>query len=631
MTYLAPPLPIKASLISLLLLLMSACGGDSNNNGINTGASPGTQTSSQSSWQSYEREQEYSGFTTLPLEYIVLRDGIRLAAHVSLPTDVEGSPVTGPLPVILTQTGYNSSLGAIAAPNAHFIQRGYAHVNVDVRGTGNSEGVWDAWGPIEQEDYAEVMEWVATQPWSNGNVGTWGPSFMAITQLLTARHNHPAHKALFTIVPPGDVYRDITFAGGQINGAFVPAWLYLVTGLSLIPAKENIQDPALFVKLLTEHATNSLIAFQTPTFVGGLTGFDDKAYSTEFWSVRSPLTHIDEITIPTFVLGGLRDIFQRSEPMTYEGLKNNTNAKLLIGPWDHLQGSQGAGLPADGVPSMDNIALAWFDHYLKGMDNGAEVMPKVTQYLYGEERYAVMEDWPHPQARAERWHLRGGGSLTQTAADAGESANMILQQPVGGICSDSTAQWSAGILGVVPLPCYEDNRIAEALEFTYTSTPMEQDYFINGPIQADLWISTTALDAGVVVRVTDVAPDGVSKQLTSGLLTASARALDSERSRFLDGQMIQPWHLYTQESRETPGLNQIVPINVEIFSTSAVIKEGHALRISVGASDFPRGIPPVLDLLDQLAGLLTIYSDAEHPSSVVFPIVPISAIPLASE
>jgi putative CocE/NonD family hydrolase len=475
------------------------------------------------------------------------------------------------------------------------------------------------------------MEWVATQSWSNGNVGTWGPSFMAITQLLTARHNHPAHKALFTIVPPGDVYRDITFAGGQINGAFVPAWLYLVTGLSLIPAQENIQDPALFVKLLTEHATNSLIAFQTPTFVGGLTGFDDKAYSTEFWSVRSPLTHIDEITIPTFVLGGLRDIFQRSEPMTYEGLKNNTNAKLLIGPWDHLQGSQGAGLPVDGVPSMDNIALAWFDHYLKGMDNGAEVMPKVTQYLYGEERYAVMEDWPHPQARAERWHLRGDGSLTQTAADADESANMILQQPVGGICSDSTAQWSAGILGVVPLPCYEDNRVAEALEFTYTSTPMDQDYFINGPIQADLWISTTALDAGVVVRVTDVAPDGVSKQLTSGLLTASARALDSERSRFLDGQMIQPWHLCTKESRETPGLNQIVPINVEIFSTSAVIKEGHALRISVGASDFPRGIPPILDLLDQLAGLLTIYSDAEHPSSVVFPIVPISAIPLASE
>lgn len=610
---------------SLALLLIS-CGGDSNNSVIDSPTDAGnTQTESQ--WRPYERDEEYSGFTTMPLEYIELRDGIRLAAHVSLPTDTEGNPVAGRFPVILTQTGYNSSAGAIAAPNAHFIQHSYAHVNVDVRGTGNSEGVWEAWGPIEQEDYLETMEWVATQDWSDGNVGTWGPSFMAITQLLTAQHRHPAHKALFAIVPPGDVYRDITFAGGQINGAFVPAWLYLVTGLSLIPAQENIQDPGLLVQLLAEHALNSITAFQTPTFVGGLTGADETAYDSEFWQIRSPLTHINKVTAPTFVVGGLRDIFQRSEPMTYEGLKHNTNAKLLIGPWDHLQGSSGAGLPADGVPTLNDIALKWFDHYLKGMDNNAEAMPKVTQYLYGEERYVVMPDWPHPNAQAERWHLRGDGSLSKEPATEAEASNLILQQPVGGICSDSTAQWSAGILGLIPLPCYEDNRVAEALEFTYTTSPMEEDYFINGPIQADLWISTTALDAGVVVRVTNVDPGGVSKQLTSGLLTASARAIDPEQSRFLDGQMIQPWHLYTQESRQAVGSGEIVPINVEIFSTSAVIKAGHSLRISVGASDFPRGIPPTTDLLNQLVGVLSIYSDAEHPSSVVLPVVPATDIP----
>lgn len=616
-----------AGLLMCFLVILTGCGGGASD----SAEEAGSPASGVSQWQPYGRPEEYSGFVTLPREFIEMRDGVRLSAHISLPTDAAGNPVDKPLPVILTQTGYNSSTAAVGSPNGYLIQRGYAHVFVDVRGTGNSEGVWEAWGPVEQEDYAEVMDWVASQPWSDGNVGTWGPSFMAITQLLTAQHNHPAHKALFAIVPPGDVYRDITFAGGQINGAFVPAWLGLVTGLSLIPAQENFQDPALLLQLFAEHTSNTVAEFQAKTLIGGATGSDETAYDSEFWRVRSPLTHIDKVRVPTFVVGGLRDIFQRSEPMTYEGIKDNANAKLLIGPWDHLQGSTLAGLPADGVPDGDDIALAWFDHYLKGMDNGAQNMPAVTQYLYGEERYVVMPDWPHPQLRSERWYLRGDGSLTQQMAGPEEAGNYVLQQPAAGVCSDSTAQWSAGILGLIATPCYEDNRVAEALEVTYTSAVMGEDYFINGPIQADLWISTTALDAGVVVRVSDVSPDGASRPLTSGLLTASARAVDPGLSRFLNSDMIQPWHLYTAESREAPGMNEVVPINVEIFATSAVIKQGHALRISVGASDFPRGIPPVADLPDQLAGVLTVYSDAARPSSVVLPIVPISALPPAVE
>ncbi len=103
---------------------------------------------------------------------------------------------------------------------------------------------------------------------------------------------------------------------------------------------------------------------------GALIG-DENKYDTEFWRIRSPLEQIDKITAPTFVVGGLNDIFQRGEPLIYEGLKDHTTAKLLIGPWEHLDGSSGAGLPADGVPALANIRLAWFDQYLKGMDTGA--------------------------------------------------------------------------------------------------------------------------------------------------------------------------------------------------------------------------------------------------------------------
>lgn len=209
---------VVAGLLICLGAMLTACGGSSSSGQTTTANDTGSAETR--AWQPHERPQEFSAMVSLPREFIEMRDGVRLSAHITLPADEAGNPVETPLPVILTQTGYNSSTGGVTAANPYFVQRGYAQVYVDVRGTGNSEGVWEAWGPVEQADYLEVMDWVAKQPWSDGNVGTWGPSFMAITQLLTAQHNHPAHKALFAIVPPGDVYRDITFAGGQINGAF---------------------------------------------------------------------------------------------------------------------------------------------------------------------------------------------------------------------------------------------------------------------------------------------------------------------------------------------------------------------------------------------------------------------------
>jgi hypothetical protein len=286
----------------------------------------------------------------------------------------------------------------------------------------------------------------------------------------------------------------------------------------------------------------------------------------------------------------------------------------------------GAGLPRDGVPDIDHLALAWFDQYLKGMDAGAQEMPPVTQYYWGEERYVTATGWPHPQAHAERWHLRGDGGLSLEAPAADEASTDVLQQPVNGICSTSTSQWTAGLLGLLPLPisCLHDNTLNEALfEATFTTPPMAQDYAFNGPIEADLWISTTAADAGVLVRLTEVTPDGVSHERTNGILTASLRQVDEAKSRFLDGQRIQPWHPFTAESRQPIAAGEIVPVAVEVFPTSIVIKQGSRLRITVGASDFPHGLPPLTDLVDQSVGVLTIHSDAEHPSSIVLPAVPL--------
>lgn len=599
-----------------LATLLVACGGSPT-----PGVAPLADSQDPARWFTYDRAEDYPATVALTGQKIAMRDGVQLSATVTLPADAAGNAVSMPLPVILTQTGYNKSIPAVPASNDFLVQRGYAHVSVDVRGTGASEGQWESFGETEQQDYLEVMAWAAAQPWSNGSVGTWGASFMAITQLFTAAHQHPAHKAVFAIVPMGDAYRDIVFSGGQVNAGFIPLWLALVTALGVIPTEP---EPGTLA-IIAEHIISAVTVFQVPTIANSTVGLGNQ-YDGEFWRIRSPIEVADRVQVPTFIVGGLNDIFQRGEPMLYEALRGHTTAKLLIGPWMHLGGSSGEGLPRDNVPDLDHIALMWFDRYLRGVGNGAERVPNVTQYLYGEERYVTAPDWPHPAAKAERWHLRGDRRLTRDPAAAGEASNVTPQQPANGICSTSTAQWTAGLVGALPLPCFTDNRYNETLEIAYTTPPLAQDYYFNGPIEADLFVSTTALDAGVLVRVTDVAPDGRSRELTNGILTASMRALDDSRSRFLDGQRLQPWHPYTEASRQELAPGEIVELNVEVFPTSAVIKAGHALRITVGASDFPHGLPPLTDLVDQAAGVLTIHSDAEHPSSVVLPALPLAAL-----
>ena len=573
-------------------------------------------------WFTYERAEAYPGVAQISGLKITMADGIELSASVALPADASGNTVEQPFPVILTQTGYNKSVPAIPASNDYLVKRGYAHLSVDVRGTGLSQGQWEAFGETEQADYLAVIDWASKQTWSNGTVGTWGASFMAITQLYTAAHQHPAHKAVFAIVPMADGYRDIVFTGGQTNIGFIPLWMGLVTALGVLPVEP---DPAAPVTIL-EHLTSALLNFQVPVIAQSAIGVGGYNYDGPFWRTRSPIEQADRIRIPTFIVGGLNDIFQRGEPLLYEAIRRNTEARLLIGPWMHVAGSSGEGLPADGVPDLDHIALMWFDRHLLGIDSDADAIPEVTQYVYGADRYVTSGGWPHPDARAQRWYLGDGGLLTREMPRADGGAVTVLQQPLNGLCSTSTAQWTAGVIGAVPLPCQRDNRYNELLEATYTTAPMVQDMYIDGPIQADLWISTTAGDAGVLVRVTDVSPDGVSREITNGILTASLRAVDETRSRYLDGEMIQPWHPFTADSRLEVGRGNPVRVPVEVFPTSLLIRAGHRLRITVGASDFPHGLPPLPDLVDQAVGLLTIHSDAERPSSVVLPVVPASDI-----
>lgn len=578
-------------------------------------------------WVDYDPPALYPSSVAEENINIPMDDGVVISLTLVRPTSADGAPAAA-LPTLVTFTPYNKNFGD-SVPlgggiNDYFVLRGYNQALVDVRGTGRSGGGWDPFSAREQQDYRQVLDWVVAQPWSNGVIGMWGISATATTAVLAASDGHPAIKAVFPIVPHGDIYRDVVFVGGQASVAFLPAWMSVVTMLATVNPDFHDQ-PGQYLTAVGEHLLG-LNGFLIPRTLGVLAGQEDSAYDNDYWAAKAPLEVSPGLRAPTFIVGGLFDIFQRSEPLNYEALKNHTTAKLLIGPWHHLQAAVGEGLPMEGVPVLDHIALMWFDRYMKGIANGAENLPNVTQWVWGHEHFVTSTDWPHPQAQAARYFLQGDGTLQHAAPAAGTSPSKVVQQPFNGICSESSLQISLGLTGYAPLPCWYEDNLVQTLEATYDTLPLEQDLYINGPLKADIWMSTTASDAGLVVRVSDLHPDGSAKALTSGILTASLRAVDESRSRYLDGEMIQPWHPFTAASVRPVGAGSIVKVPVEIFQTSALIRQGHRLRISVGASNFPFATMPIPGLVGSLAGVMSIYTDAEHPSSIVLPVVPATAL-----
>jgi putative CocE/NonD family hydrolase len=568
-------------------------------------------------WTAYDRPARHTVVTERDVP-IVMRDGTTLSANVARPA------APGRYPVLVTQTPYGKEgpTGLVLGGSAtYMVVRGYVHVTVDVRGTGASQGQWDSFGETEQRDGYDVVEWAAKQPFSDGSVGLTGPSYMGLNQLFTAAQRPPHLKAIFPIVPMADGYRDIAFSGGDINASFIPLWLGLVTAGSLTPPPHTV-DGTLdgLVRGLTTLGSHvsGVVNFQAGTLLGAATG-GSVAYDGPFWKVRSPIEVVNRIRVPAFVVGGHHDLFQRGEPLIYERLKNRVPAHLLMGPWTHLGGSTGAGLPRDGVPSLNQIQLRWFDRWLKGIDTDPEKMPRVTQYTYGREHYEVQADWPEPKLDPKPMFLRGGGALDTKRPTTDEPAQSFIWHPLSGICTMSTGQWTAG-LGE-QLPCMTDERPNElAGGITYTTPPLTKAMRLNGPVAARLYLTTTASDAAVTVRLASVDPTGQTTGLTTGWQTASFRARDRSRERVVRGNLVQPWHPFTRESVQPVIFGAATRLDVEIFPVNAVIPKGHRLKVTIDPADFPHQIPPLPALLNRLGGRVSVLTGPNHRSMVMLPI-----------
>ncbi|MEA2140879.1 MAG: uncharacterized protein QOC91_978, partial [Solirubrobacteraceae bacterium] len=321
--------------------------------------------------------------------------------------------------------------------------------------------------------------------------------------------------------------------------------------------------------------------------------------------------------------GGWYDLFQRGEPLLWESLRHSRDRVLIMSPHYHI--SQG--------PPLEDPTLKpeWFGHWLLKEQNGVQYTPKVNLYSINGDHWEHYKRFPLPLTKYKRLYLSGAasgspaislhdGSLgaASPASQAGDTAPLL---PASSPCSRMTAQWTAGAASN-PL-CDTSNQTYEATSLTYTTAPMQAPAKVAGLITANLWATLSSSDATLIAVLSEVEPSGASNQLTAGFLLASQRAVDPALSTYGPNRvMIRPWHPFTKESQHAVTPNEPTEYNVEIYPTSAIVKAGDRLRLTIGTANTFTTLTPLPDLGQELGGTITLLHDSHHASNVLLPFAP---------
>ncbi len=599
----------------------------------------------------HDGPQRFPGVHVQPDVPITMSDGVVLKADVYRPADAAGAPVDAKTPVIVNMTPYTKLVSRLAnlalsipgleepvmdfarsinatgtpfegvadlvktlsgggirtfAVDPQLVRSGYTQVVVDVRGTGFSQGIWQVFQSREQEDTLEVIDWAASQPFSDGKVGMNGVSYSAINQVQAAANNPPALGAIFPVEPGSDLLRDVVAPGGGVGVGFLPLWLAAIDGLKWLPdvrsmlrgdfdeqwLRDRMADPATFLDVFADAVT-------VPT-VDAVQGDLRRLLDKDSTLRRDLQSHPENITVPTMVYGGWHDLFANSEPRIYNAIPLPPGSKqLIMGDGYHLTFGSGFGEPGN-PPRLDVLQRAWFDHWLKGVDNGIETYGPVTMLQQGGG-WITAGQFPQPGMQFQRLYLDAApsgtapGSVhdgTLTADGPGAPATLTVAPSLNTLCSRDAAEQTIGIVAMVEA-CGRDSRIAEQAALSFTSDPVDAPTVISGPVNVHLNTVMDASDGYWTATLNDVAPDGRSTVLTSGQLVASLRAIDGDKSGYSpDGDLVDPHHILSLDALDpvTPG--KPTQLDVGLVATDAVLQPGHRLRVDVFASNFPKGLPP---------------------------------------
>ncbi|NDK88508.1 CocE/NonD family hydrolase [Gordonia desulfuricans] len=510
--------------------------------------------------------------------------------------------------------------------NRTLVRSGYVQVVVDVRGTGSSEGKWQILGEREQQDSVEIISWAAGQDWCNGKVGLAGWSYSAINSLQAADKRPAELGAVFAVEGCDDIVRDVYITGGMPS-AFIPLWLSAVNILKWVP------NPSTYMRDLVRGNTLRWFrdritspATEMPSLLWGfLTARDDRIFDDPYFDERDP--QIDRIEAPTFTVGGWHDLFGRSATGVYERLQMEPGRKqMLVGDGYHADVGFGHG-GRFSPPRLDVLERAWFDRWLKGHRNGIEFYGPVTMHQQGGQ-WTSGTSFPRDGVRPQRLYLVDESSDTAdhavhdgslSSSPGGSVSDLHVRPDLRGMVSRDMTQVTAGVTMMFGEKFTVDARFQERGALSFTTAPAEEAVTLSGAMNLRLNVATTAHEGIWAVTVNDVAPDGTSRVLSNGALSASNRALDPSSSTYAsDGSLVAAHHYLSRKRKMPVPTDEPVRIDVDLVPTDAVIEPGHRLRVDVYAASFPRYLTVVPDLIKARGRRQRLVLDPAHPSYLTF-------------
>jgi len=497
-----------------------------------------------------------SGFRVLENEWISLPDGTRLAARLWLPESAE------PVPAVLEFLPYRKRDGTAPRDESTypvFALNGYAGVRVDIRGSGESEGVIDdEYSPRELADACDVIAWIAAQPWCSGAVGMMGISWGGFNALQVAALKPPALKAVISIASTVDRFADdIHFKGGAQLSANL-SW-----AATMLAYQSRPPDPALVGDRWRDLWIERL---EGEPFM--LEAWLSHLRRDAYWRHGSICEDFEGFPVPALVLAGWADGYRNTPLKAVEGL--GARAKAILGPWVHKYPHF-----AWPKPRMDfhAVALRFWDRWLKGIANGAEDDPQVIAYiLEGPAPTVPRLQEPGRWVSVERWgeapalclHLTGERRLAE-ASGTGPAEIVIASPPDCGVMGGEYFTLKPG--GELP----GDQRPDDGGSVTFETAPLVEPIELLGFPVLQVTLRCDAPTALLAARLVDVHPDGVARRISLGVLNLAHR----------DGSA-EPRPMPAGEGRR---------IALRMDACGYRIPTGHRLRLSLSNAYWPQVLP----------------------------------------
>jgi uncharacterized protein len=489
------------------------------------------------------------------------RDRVRLDADVYYP-DVDGT-----FPVLLMRQPYGRAIAStvVYAHPAWYAAHGYIVVIQDVRGRGSSEGVFRLF-ETEIADGADTVAWAAALPGSNGHVGMYGFSYQGMTQLYAAATRPVALKTICPAMVGYDLYADWAYEGGafcwQANLGWAlqlaaetarlqgdePAFLALAAAAKSLPLGDGVPvDPAILRSLAPDSFYHDWL---------------HRPQDDDYWSKLSPQTYASVLAdLPMLHIGGWFDTFARGTLRLYQAMaaQSQQPQHLIMGPWAHLPWGRRVGELDYGEAAInpgDRLQIQWFDHWLKGIDNGILAEPSVRLFAMGSQDWLVLDQWPQNTSTSQLYlHATGLTSMTDGLLSP-EIPQSIVPQPDYLVHDPWRSVPAIGGHASSPSGPIERSAIESRSDvLTYTTEPLAERLTILGVPLLVLNCCADAPSWDICVVLSDVQPNGRSYNFAQGYQRVST--------------------------------TDIQPIQIPIQPTCMVLPKGHCLRVSISASAYP--------------------------------------------